>query len=222
MGLPVPCCLCNVLMRVVEGKELTSFAVSLVHPEHDEGLWLNVSGVLATRFVLFNQAVAIRRTVFERIGGFDTSLKYLEDYDLPLRLSLEGPWAFIQEPLVIYGEGSPESFSQRALKDPVVLKECELTIIGRILERVNEESRYANLRRLLKQRRNVFNRGMREVRVRQMNVWGAQWVGRSLGVIGRYQDSLIRRLPGFPKAITVPTDAAKLSQWDAECQTAAR
>ncbi|HWO33294.1 MAG TPA: glycosyltransferase, partial [Candidatus Acidoferrum sp.] len=104
-GTSVPCCLCNVLMRVINGKEFTSFDHSLIFPRDEAGLWLNVPDVLATRFVLFNQAVAIRRGPLEKLGGFNEQLKYLEDYDLPLRLALEGPWAFIREPLVIYREG---------------------------------------------------------------------------------------------------------------------
>src|SRR5215472_17381180 len=43
------CCLCNALMGVSGGKEWTSFDDSLIHPIHSEGLWLNVSEVLATR-----------------------------------------------------------------------------------------------------------------------------------------------------------------------------
>jgi len=211
LGPSVPCCLCNVRMRVVEGKDVTSFDVSLIHPEHEEGLWLNVPEVLATRFLIFNQAVAIRRDVFERVGGFDTSLKYLEDYDLPLRLSLEGPWAFIREPLVIYGEDSPESFSQRALKDRVALKECELKIINRVLAKVDGGTQQANLRRLLKQRLRVFRRGMMELNVTRMNFWGVHELGRVLNLIGRYHDALIRRSPGFPRAITVPADVGDVS-----------
>jgi glycosyltransferase involved in cell wall biosynthesis len=222
LGPSVPCCLCNVRMRVVEGKDVTSFDVSLIHPEHAEGLWLNVPEVLATRFLIFNQAAAIRRDVFERVGGFDTSLKYLEDYDLPLRLSLEGPWAFIREPLVIYGEDSPESFSQRALKDQVTLKECELRIIHRVLGKVDGGTQQANLRRLLKQRLRVFRRGMMELNVTRMGFWGAQYLAGFLKLIGRSHDALIRRLPGFPKAITVPADARKLSQGKGEYQPLTR
>lgn len=218
LGPSVPCCLCNVRMRVVNGKDLTSFDISLIHPEHEEGVWLNVPEILATRFVLFNQAVAIRREAFERAGGFDVSFKYLEDYDLPLRLSLEGPWAFIREPLVIYGEDSPESFSKRALKDPMTLKECEITIVRRILERIGKESGHPELRRLLKRRLRVFRRGMQEVRLRQMDSSAGRLAGRVLGVIGYYQDAMHRRLPSFPKALTRPADAASSLHSSSECQ----
>jgi glycosyltransferase involved in cell wall biosynthesis len=88
----IPVCLCGVLLRQVDGRPFTSFEHSRIRLTSEEGIWLNVLEVLATRFVFFNQAVVIRREVFERAGGFPEDLKYLEDYDLPLRLALEGPW----------------------------------------------------------------------------------------------------------------------------------
>lgn len=207
-GTSVPCCLCNVRMTVTDGQEVTSFAISKLEPEHPEGLWLNVPEVLATRFLMFNQAVAIRRDAFERLGGFDTSLKYLEDYDLPLRLSLEGPWAFIREPLVIYGEGAPESFSQRALKDPLTLKDCELRIVDGMLAKISTGGGRAELRRLLKRRRWVFQRGTQEMKLRNMDCAPARVAGQALRILGRYHDAILRRLPSFPKAITVPAETA--------------
>src|ERR1700733_14542426 len=74
----LPCCLCNISVGIVDGKEITSFDQSIIYPEHEEGVWLNVADILATRFVLFTQAVAIRRETFEKLGGFDESLRYLE------------------------------------------------------------------------------------------------------------------------------------------------
>lgn len=216
-GPSIPCCLCNVRMSVVNGKDLTSFDISLVHPEHNEGLWLNVPEVLATRFLLFNQAVAIRREAFERAGGFDVTLKYLEDYDLPLRLSLEGPWAFIKEPLVIYGEDSPESFSKRALKDPLTLKECELRIIYRMINLAEKKGGDPRLRVLLNRRLRVFQRGMREAKLRASGSSGARVAADILRRLGYYQDALHRRLPSFPQVVTRSVDMiAKTS--DQECQ----
>ncbi len=134
-GKSVPCCLSNAFLRYINGREFTSFDLSLIFPQHKEGLWLNVLDVLATRFILFNQTAAIRREVFEKLGGFDESLRYLEDYDLPMRLAFEGPWAFIREPLVVYREDSPESFSQVGHKDELGLKNCEISIFEKTLLR---------------------------------------------------------------------------------------
>ena len=137
LGPKVVCCLCNIEMVGGKNRKPTSFEDSLVHPQHEEGIWVNALEVLATRFVLFSQAVAIRREVFERVGGFREDIKYDEDYDLALRLALEGPWGFIKEPLVTYIPGETNSFSQAARKDLMTLKECEVRIVEHVLSRVN-------------------------------------------------------------------------------------
>lgn len=206
----IPCCLCNVVLRVVNGREFTSFDLSLIHPRHEEGIWVNVSDVLATRFVMFNQAVAIRREAFARIGGFDEGLKYLEDYDLPLRLSLEGAWAFIREPLVIYGNGSPLSFSRAALEDPIVLKHCELNICERMLARGNGHGRQASFQGHLKRRRAIFRRELRAIELSRKGFWGAQVIAKLLMKTNRYFLACFRRSPWFPKAITAPLTAAEV------------
>jgi glycosyltransferase involved in cell wall biosynthesis len=202
----VPCCLCNALMGVVNGKEWTSFGDSLIHPQHGEGLWFNVSEVLATRFVLFNQTVAIRRKAFERVGGFREDLRYLEDYDLPLRLSLEGPWAFIREPLIIYGECSPESFSQQALRDPIVLRECGVRIFESILTMVNEGSGHATRRTLLGHRLRLLRLLLVAAKLMQADWVGARVAGRALIALEHYLRAAFRRSPWFPRPITIRSD----------------
>lgn len=201
-----PCCLCNTLMGVVDGKELTSFDDSLIHPQHGEGLWYNVSEVLATRFVLFNQTVAIRREVFEKLGGFREDLRYLEDYDLPLRLSLEGPWAFIRDPLVVYGENSPHSFSQQALREPVVLRECAVKIFESMLTMVNHEGGRARLRTLLTHRLRLLRLLLTAARLKESSFWGARATGQALVEVDHYLRAAFRRSPWFPQPITVPAE----------------
>jgi glycosyltransferase involved in cell wall biosynthesis len=206
-GQSVPCCLCNVVMTSVNGKDFTSFDHSLLHPQHETGLWLNVPDVLATRFVLFNQAVAIRRKPLEKVGGFDVRLKYLEDYDLPLRLSLEGPWAFIREPLVIYGEGSPESYSQAALKDPVVLKQCELKICENLLAMTAQETGRAIFRRHLTRRLRMARRQLRAIHLRQADSSAARALVKLLSELDRCYLAAFRRSPWFPQPRTLPVDS---------------
>jgi glycosyltransferase involved in cell wall biosynthesis len=198
----IPCCLCNVVLRVVNGREFTSFDDSLVFPQHEEGIWLNAPEVLATRFVLFNQAVAIRREAWEKVGGFDESLKYLEDYDLPLRLSLEGPWAFIREPLVMYGKPSPLGFSHAALKDPIVLKHCELKICERILNKANGQAR---VQRHIRRRMGIFRRELRAIELCRAGSWREKAIANCLVKFNRYLLAGFRRSPWFPRAITTPT-----------------
>lgn len=118
-GPQVPCCICNAALISEDGSSMNSFEVSGVECEITEGYWLNPAPIIATRFVLFNQVVSIRREAFESIGGFNESMRLLEDHDLAFRLSLLGPWAFISEPLV---EKYNDSFGVGvlAMRDPTV------------------------------------------------------------------------------------------------------
>lgn len=99
-GAAVPCCVCNAKILSENGTSINSFEVSNVESDLAEGYWLNPTPIIATRFLLFNQVVAIRRVAFDSIGGFKESMRLLEDHDLAFRLSLLGPWAFLSETLV--------------------------------------------------------------------------------------------------------------------------
>jgi GT2 family glycosyltransferase len=170
-----------------------------------------VGEVLATRFVLFNQTVAIRRAAFEKLGGFDESLKYLEDYDLPLRLALEGPWAFINEPLVVYGGVTAGSFSQRALNDPITLKRCELAIFGKVLARLEGSTRHTRMQMFLKRRLWRFRQELKEINLQRMNLPAARSAASLMRKLSHCEDALFRRSPWFPKVIAEPVEAARLS-----------
>jgi hypothetical protein len=165
---------------------------------------------LATRFVLFNQAAAIRREVFERIGGFPEDLKYLEDYDLPLRLSLEGPWAFIRDPLVMYGESSPVSFSAQARKDSILLAECEMQVYDRILARIEGNNKSASARRTLKWRLGMTRRRLAALNVQDRDRPSAKVRAGLLLAIDRYCLAFFRRSPWFPQPITKSIDPMHL------------
>jgi glycosyltransferase involved in cell wall biosynthesis len=113
----VKCCVCNAKM-VFSSETLTSFASADLHPRPQEGIWLNPADVLITRFLLFNQVVAVRREALEETGYFlqgnNVCKNLLEDYDLALRLSLIGPWAYIADPMVVYHGDTKDSISQGA------------------------------------------------------------------------------------------------------------
>src|SRR5713226_2266618 len=91
-GASVPCCLCNCTIIYRDDRRSSSFKVSDTTPNRSAGLWMNPAEVFSTRFILFNQAAAIRRAFLDRVGYFDESLLFAEDYELALRLALQGPW----------------------------------------------------------------------------------------------------------------------------------
>lgn len=99
-GREVVCCVCNAELISAGGVSQTSFGVAKVLSHLNEGYWTNPAPVLASRFILFNQVVAIRKEAFEHVGGFKEHMRLLEDHDLAFRLALLGPWAFISDPLV--------------------------------------------------------------------------------------------------------------------------
>jgi glycosyltransferase involved in cell wall biosynthesis len=203
-GPSVPCCLCNVLMRVVDGKDFTSYDLADLRFAIAEGIWLNPAEVLALTFVLFNQAAAIRRDAFEKAGGFDERLKYLEDYDLPMRLALAGPWAFLRDPMVMYRENSPESFHEKAMKEPLLLKDCELRICERLLSEGDVQKTrpdfYANMTRRLK-------RARRQTQAMKLTLSPsplARSAGNFLNHVDHYSMALFRRSPWYPVPDTLP------------------
>lgn len=135
-GPETPCCLCDSLIRMPGGQERSSFDIALLRPREPEGLWLNPAMVLATRFVLFSQAVLVRREFLLDCGGYDERLRLMEDHDLALRLALRGPWAFTRELLVkCWGADDDEiKLSAVASREPARLYESIAYIDRKILE----------------------------------------------------------------------------------------
>jgi glycosyltransferase involved in cell wall biosynthesis len=205
----IPCCLCGVVMYYINDKPFTSFEHSLVRLPREQGVWFNVLDVLATRFILFNQAAAIRREAFERVGGFPEDLQYLEDYDFPLRLSLEGPWAFIREPLVIYGEGSPISFSEQAKQNPILLAECEVSVYCRLLALTDQEH-HAKARRALRWRLAITRRRLAVAKLEGRNRPVAKAIAKLFVQLHRYLFAAFRRSRWFPQPITEAVDPERL------------
>ena len=207
-GDSVPCCLCNATMVSPDGHEMPTFRYSELAPSLDEGVWENVSEVLATRFVLFTQAIAIRRKVLEKIGGFDQGLRFLEDYEFPLRLSLEGPWGFIAEPLVIYRENSPGSYAVTAHADAVRLQECAVQMRYSLWARVRKSDQHKHLRRTFL-RELVISRGLlRATKLSREPSWPHAVLGVGLVGLERYRRALYRRCPWYPRMRVAPIGLA--------------
>jgi glycosyltransferase involved in cell wall biosynthesis len=197
-GVSIPCCLCNITMRWTD-MERTSFETAYLAPSLEEGIWVNVDEVLATRFLLFNQGVAIRRNVLEKIGGFDENLWLLEDHELALRLSLEGPWAFLREPLVIWREStSGNSLSQKAQKEESRWRERMVQILEKHLATVTEGRQHSTLRRNVHRELKRNRRCLRAAQIGELGSCGAA-VAKSIRKIEQYRRAVFIRSPWFPK-----------------------
>jgi glycosyltransferase involved in cell wall biosynthesis len=205
LGSSVPCCLCNAIMQNLygDGRELLSFDISGISSRYPEGLWLNVTEVLASRSVLFNQTVAVRREALEKVGGFDPELRNAEDYDLSLRLSLEGPWGFITEPLTIWRAGASNSLSKTAVQDQIRLKQNEIKIFERMLARVKDTGQ-ERLVRLLNKRLEEFHRRLALARLAQAKSGGAQFKANVLYTVENYRARIAGKLSKHPKMDTKP------------------
>jgi glycosyltransferase involved in cell wall biosynthesis len=213
VGDNIPCSLSNCWLKFGNGKTSTSFENALMDPHSEEGIWLNVSEVLSTRFVVFGQTVAIRRRALSRIGYFDEDLRYLEDYDMALRLSLEGPWGFVREPLVVWRQGTvgSDSLSQEARRDAVQLKRNVIRIHERILNQLGGNGQHRPLstrltRELRKDRLNLFT-----ARLTQMNSYGGRSTGKLLNKLDSCWNAAYRRAPWFPKMKTRPFDQSQVT-----------
>jgi glycosyltransferase involved in cell wall biosynthesis len=198
VGKLSPCCLCNIKMHRSEG-ETTSFGLAALNPVVDEGICVNVDEILATRFILFNQGIAVRRDVLEKIGGFDEGLWLLEDHEFALRLSLEGPWAFIREPLVIWRENMMGSLSQKARREDIRWTGPMVQILERHLAKVKGGHQHKELRKHLNREIKRAYRYLRAAKVSRMDGWGASTVGHTLRKVEQYRSAVFRRSPWFPK-----------------------
>lgn len=200
----VPCCLCNGITSTPSGAEWRIFDMGLFFSPCEEGLWLNVTEVLATRFILFCQVVMIRREALQRVGYFDPSMRFMEDYDLALRLSIDGPWGFIQDPLAHMTVMPNDSLSTWAQKREVshalyTLKTCE-----RVFSALRGKNADASGLRYLTGAIRKARRDLWAARLRESNQWAAQVAGSLLKMLERYRMAIFRRSPWFPKIKAVP------------------
>jgi glycosyltransferase involved in cell wall biosynthesis len=195
-GDSVVCCLCNTNIELAD-RVVRSFENAPVYPSIEEGIWLNVTEVLATRCILFNQAAAIRRDVLTRIGGFDESFRLMEDVELALRLSLEGPWAFIREPLATRQAKLSRTLSHEATDR--IVAENMVRIQQGALRIIESKPRLAGLRAQLQTELRRSRRKLRAIELKESKLIGASALGSFLGQIERYRAAAYRRTPWFPK-----------------------
>ena len=206
-GPSVPVSLCSALFRMINGRPYTSFDIARIHPPLAEGLWTNVADVLVSRFVLFNQTSVIRRSSLERVGVFDELLPYLEDYDLPLRLAMEGPWALINDPLVIYQENSPNSLAAKARRESLVLKKCEIAILEKTSRSAQQKGAHA-IYRLAQSRVRSLRRLVFYERLSSSAALSARVAGSALTTFERYREKASSRTPWYPRPSMIPFPGA--------------
>jgi glycosyltransferase involved in cell wall biosynthesis len=69
----------------------------------------DLTSALLRTSLISTQTLVARRALLQQVGGFDTRLKAVEDWELAIRLSRHGPIAFVDAPLVL------QSFSPNSL-----------------------------------------------------------------------------------------------------------
>jgi glycosyltransferase involved in cell wall biosynthesis len=194
----VPCSLANGWLYFADGRRMTSFQNSHLFPSLDEGLCLNIPDILSSRFVMFCQFIAIRREALQKAHGFDEDLKFMEDYALPLRLALLGPWAFISEALVVWRQGPPGSVSvsQAAMKRETELRESLGIIRRRYLKAIDGQAQFARSRKMQMKELRLDHLELRAIKLRNQ---GHMFLGDLLFRAVKYRKGLFRRGPWFPK-----------------------
>lgn len=110
------CVICNMEFSPIKNKISTSFEDSLFLPNKPQGVCTNMTSILLTRFIMFNQGAIIKTSLLAKLGGFDEHLKILEDYDLALRLSFVCNFGYESIPLVIYQRDTASSLSSNVQK----------------------------------------------------------------------------------------------------------
>jgi glycosyltransferase involved in cell wall biosynthesis len=193
----VKCCVCNAKM-MMGTRAVTSFARVGLRPTQREGVWINPAEVLINGSLFFNQVVAVRREMLEKTAFFREDLRIMEDYDLALRLSLMGPWAFIADPLVVWHGDAGNSLYRSAKQQDIcqrvvdILEDlCISPIFGPLLPAVLLERR----KRLLRYRLIAFHLSDQSNRF-------ARLYGNALFLFLRGCEAVYRRLPSTPRMIT--------------------
>ena len=210
-GKSVTCCVCNMTVEL-PGVVVKSFNTAGLRPEIEEGIWLNVAEVLATRFLMFNQAAAVRREVLTRIGGFDESYRLMEDGELALRLSLEGPWAFIREPLATRQDKLPRTLGHEAT--PLKVNQYNVKMREGTLRTMDSNPRYDSLRPLMERELKRARRDLRAAQMRGSKDSVVSMIGWGWEQIEHYRNAVYRRTPWFPQMKVSALDAsAPLDRW---------
>jgi len=200
-GREVVCCVCNAELISDGGGTQTSFGVAKVLSHLSEGYWINPAPLLASRFILFNQVVAIRKEAFERVGGFKEHMRLLEDHDLAFRLALMGPWAFISDPLV-RKYNDDDGVGVQAMGAALVhAKAWEQAYQGYLKEPL---SSHGDVMRTVKRMTKNAAIEIRGVEMAESGQPASRAIGRMILATLRVRVALWRRRSSWPRVIAVP------------------
>jgi glycosyltransferase involved in cell wall biosynthesis len=204
-GPSVACCLCNCTIVYHDGTRRSTFEISDIVPSYPSALWLNPAEVLLTRFVIFNQAVAVRRRVLEKAGHFHEGLPFFcEDHELSLRLALQGPWAVIRDELVVCQDASPGSLGQQALRDTIRLRSDQLEVRNRITNLLAYNARYSALEKLSSRELRLAKYELFAARLDKLDSRFAAALAWCLRVRCRISRGLFRRSWLYPRMVLKP------------------
>jgi glycosyltransferase involved in cell wall biosynthesis len=212
------CCVTNAILRDTNGKNQFSFDVAEMYPLLATGLWTNPAEVLASRFLFFNQVVAVRRDAIVECGGFNEHLMLLEDWDLALRLSVLGPWAYTTEPFAVWNPGSNESLVTRAAKDRISLRESSLTVHQGALAREGIASRTQTADLLRRKIRNTQRELLGLHLAHDKSIW-KRAAGNSITLAERCKTVISKRLHRWPE-MQVQAFTPDLAELECEKATA--
>ena len=95
-------------------------------------------------------AVMIRRSLFEKAGGFDETLPACEDYDLWLRISCRYPVYLIETPLIIKRGGHNDQLSASSGLDKFRIKSLTKIIESGLLSKTQYEAAIKTLKQKCK------------------------------------------------------------------------
>lgn len=196
-GRRMSCCVCNATIRRDTGDVLgESFESAGLRPAFIEGEWTNPGEFLSTRFLLFNQVVAVRRDVFTQAGGFNENLRLLEDYELSFRLAGTGTWGVIREPLVVKFNDDT-GIGVTCMKNQPGHAMAAAGVIGGLLSANHASS--AAARRNLASALWELNAQCRAYRLIKRSPHPAAMIGLALHHAVNARKFLRRRLPGWPE-----------------------
>jgi glycosyltransferase involved in cell wall biosynthesis len=208
----VPCCVSNALLEPALDGHRTSFGIASIKGPVEDGFWMNPAFILATRFLLFNQVVLVRREALDKVGGFDNGLRLLEDYDLALRLSLLGPWGIVSEPLVVK-DNSTRGLGVEAMaatnQGPLI--EVNAQLLEKVLEK--NLTRGTRLYALIQRQVKILNAQKKALQLRNSGSTLRAAVANVLLLKQRIYRALWRRSPWWPKPV-FSTNVVDRKQWD--------